>query len=93
VIVTSDNPKDENPSAIAREIGDGVEAVGGSHEVIVDRVAAIEKGVDSLGRRSAAMLVAGKGPETFQIIQGAHVPHSDRAVLESLGFERRDSEA
>jgi UDP-N-acetylmuramoyl-L-alanyl-D-glutamate--2,6-diaminopimelate ligase len=78
-IVTSDNPRTEDPQAI---IGDILEGMAGKSEVVLDRAKAIEGAV----RRAQAgdvILVAGKGHEQYQEIDGIRHPFSDAAVVRS----------
>jgi len=84
-ILTSDNPKHEDPEAILDEIEAGLRPTGGRWERVVDRAEAIGRAV---GRAESGdvVLVAGKGHETYQIVGAAFVPYSDRSVFEGLGF-------
>jgi UDP-N-acetylmuramoyl-L-alanyl-D-glutamate--2,6-diaminopimelate ligase len=75
VIVTDDNPRSEAPAAIRAEILAG--AVGATE--IGDRAEAIQKAVAMLNAGDA-LLIAGKGHETGQIIKGVVHPFSDQAV-------------
>ena len=84
-ILTMDNPKHEAPETIIDEIALGLRPTGGAMETIVDRARAIEHAVERVGPTDA-ILVAGKGHETYQIIGDQFVPHSDAAILEALGF-------
>ncbi len=72
VIVTDDNPRSENPSDIRAAI---LAACPGAVE-IGDRGAAILEGVSRL-KKGDALLIAGKGHETGQIIKGKTIPFSD----------------
>jgi len=85
VILTSDNPKSEDPMAILDQIAAGVRRGGGEPERVVDRRVAIEASVAE-SRAGDVVLIAGKGHETYQIIGAEFVPHSDRDVLASMGF-------
>jgi UDP-N-acetylmuramoyl-L-alanyl-D-glutamate--2,6-diaminopimelate ligase len=76
VIVTDDNPRSENPAAIRAAI---LAAAGGAAE-IGDRRAAIRAAIAEL-RRGDALLVAGKGHETGQIIGDRIVPFSDHEAV------------
>ncbi len=68
VILTSDNPRTEDPLAILAEIEEGVHAAGTRpHAVEPDRRAAIDLAV-GLARRGDLVLVAGKGHEDYQIV-------------------------
>ncbi len=76
-IVTSDNPRSEDPQRIIAEILGGMTA--GNHEIIVERAAAIERAI-GLARQCDTVLLAGKGHEDYQEIDGAKHPFSDMAV-------------
>lgn len=67
VIITSDNPRTEDPNAILDEIESGFSRGFKRFEKIVDRRSAIERGV-SLLEKDGILVVAGKGHETYQII-------------------------
>ena len=83
-IVTDDNPRGEDPAAIRRAI---LAACPGAIE-IGDRADAIRRGLAML-RAGDALLLAGKGHETGQIVAGRTLPFSDadvaRAALAELG--------
>ncbi|MEQ1707619.1 MAG: UDP-N-acetylmuramoyl-L-alanyl-D-glutamate--2,6-diaminopimelate ligase [Terricaulis sp.] len=84
VIVTDDNPRSEDPAAIRAQILRGAPQAS----EIADRARAIGEAI-SLLRPGDAVLIAGKGHETGQIIKGVTHPFSDqdvaRAALETLG--------
>jgi UDP-N-acetylmuramoyl-L-alanyl-D-glutamate--2,6-diaminopimelate ligase len=83
-IITSDNPRKEDPAAI---VGDIMEGFAGqeSFEVVLDRRAAIETGIQRTGRKDV-LLIAGKGHEAYQILKETIVPFDDReTVREILG--------
>lgn len=92
VVVTDDNPRDEDPTAIRREILAGAAEVGGDAQVveIADRRDAIRHAV-AWARPGDVVLIAGKGHETGQRGGGRVRPFDDRvelaAALEAL--ERR----
>jgi UDP-N-acetylmuramoyl-L-alanyl-D-glutamate--2,6-diaminopimelate ligase len=77
VIVTSDNPRGEDPMAILREVEKGFR--GSSHEVYVDRESAIRRAVELAGPDDL-ILVAGKGHEDYQEIKGERHPFDDVRV-------------
>lgn len=79
VILTSDNPRDENPEAILDEIEAGM--AGRAHLRIADRAEAIRRAVWQLGEGDI-LLVAGKGHEAYQEIRGVKQHFSDRERLE-----------
>jgi UDP-N-acetylmuramoyl-L-alanyl-D-glutamate--2,6-diaminopimelate ligase/murE/murF fusion protein len=80
VILTSDNPRDEDPEAILDEIEAGM--AGCAHLRIADRAEAIKQAVDGLGKGDI-LLVAGKGHEQYQEAGGRKLHFSDRECLES----------
>lgn len=84
VVVTSDNPRTEDPEAIIREVVPGVqaglrEAGRGRYVVHVDRRAAIEEAVRT-AQPGDLVLIAGKGHENYQIIGKNKHPFDDRVV-------------
>ena len=76
VLLTSDNPRGEDPLEIIRQIAKGMEK---GHEVEVDRAGAIGKAVADADARDV-VLVAGKGHEDYQEIAGKRTPFSDEAA-------------
>ena len=80
-IVTSDNPRTENPRKIIDDILKGMDK--NKVQVIVeeDRKKAIQWALQNAGQKDI-VLVAGKGHETYQIIGNSRTPFSDRAVIE-----------
>lgn len=77
-IVTSDNPRSEEPDAIIKEIVSGMKGL--DYEVISDRRAAIQKAVDT-AKKGDVIIVAGKGHEDYQIIGKERRHFDDRQVL------------
>ncbi len=82
VIVSSDNPRSEDPELIAREVVEGIPA-GSSYEIMVDRGRAIERAIDIATSRDV-VVIAGKGHETYQIFAHETIDFDDRAVARSL---------
>lgn len=81
VILTSDNPRSENPETILREMEKGVEPQNKKKSLsITDRKEAI-KAACSLANAGDIILVAGKGHEKYQEIQGVKHPFDDMEVL------------
>jgi UDP-N-acetylmuramyl tripeptide synthase len=76
VIVTSDNPRSEEPNAIIAQVMAGV---SGDAEAIEDRQVAIFSAVHH-ARAGDVVLLAGKGHETYQEIAGVRHPFSDLEV-------------
>jgi UDP-N-acetylmuramoyl-L-alanyl-D-glutamate--2,6-diaminopimelate ligase len=73
-LVTSDNPRSEDPAAIAAEVVDGLDL-----EVELDRRRAIERVLES-ARPGDVVVIAGKGHEQGQEIAGRKLPFDDREV-------------
>jgi UDP-N-acetylmuramoyl-L-alanyl-D-glutamate--2,6-diaminopimelate ligase len=90
-VITSDNPRSEEPLAIIEEIQQG--AQDGSAEWIVepDRRRAIEKAV-ALARPGDFVLIAGKGHETYQIFRDYTIHFDDREVARETLKRRTEDE-
>ncbi len=81
VIFTSDNPRDEDPIEIIKEMQKGVGPAEAKKTIVmVDREEAI-KTACMLAREKDIILVAGKGHETYQEVRGVKRPFDDREVL------------
>jgi UDP-N-acetylmuramyl-tripeptide synthetase len=80
VLVTSDNPRSEDPAAIVAAIIAGREE---ALEVELDRALAIRKAIADAGPRDC-VLIAGKGHEAVQIIGTQHIPFSDVDVAAQI---------
>jgi UDP-N-acetylmuramoyl-L-alanyl-D-glutamate--2,6-diaminopimelate ligase len=77
VIVTSDNPRGEEPGAIASEIVHGIRDTGNRrYSVELDRAAAIAAAIDAAGAGDV-VLIAGKGHESYQETAGVRQPFLD----------------
>ncbi len=89
-IVTNDNPRTEDPEAIARQVTEGFRE--GAHEVILDRRAAIARAFD-IARKGDVVLLAGKGHEDYQIFRDQTIHFDDRQVAsELLAYRGRGEE-
>jgi len=86
VIVTSDNPRSEDPLAIIAAVSAGIAEI---HETEPDRARAIEKAV-SEAAPADVVLIAGKGHENYQEIAGKRLPFSDAAVA-GAALARRET--
>ena len=84
LILTSDNPRFEDPDAIIREMEAGLDTAAQVRVLcITDRLSAI-KTACRLARRGDVVLVAGKGHEDYQEVRGVKHPFDDREVLRTL---------
>ncbi|MEE9367862.1 MAG: UDP-N-acetylmuramoyl-L-alanyl-D-glutamate--2,6-diaminopimelate ligase [Pontiella sp.] len=81
-IITSDNPRDEDPGVIASEIIAGYTDQDG-FEVVLDRREAIKVALLKIGRKDI-LLVAGKGHEFYQEFKDTTVPFDDREIVREL---------
>ncbi|KIL34647.1 UDP-N-acetylmuramoylalanyl-D-glutamate--2,6-diaminopimelate ligase [Cohnella kolymensis] len=82
LIVTSDNPRTEDPIAILHDIEAGLKEAGVQeqrYELVPDRRAAIQKAVE-MASPGDVVLIAGKGHETYQLISGVTHDFDDRLV-------------
>lgn len=90
IIITSDNPRSENPISIIEDILRGIpEKSGESKRVYVepDRKKAIKMGIELMDGRDI-FLIAGKGHEDYQIIGEKIVPFSDREIARNFVREK-----
>ena len=91
VILTSDNPRSEEPKAIISEMYAGIPEAGQAKVCqIVDRKTGIEEAVKR-SRPGDIILIAGKGHESYQEIQGERFPFDDCQVLRQIFRELKES--
>ena len=83
-VITADNPKGEDPRAIAEAVARGVRAMGGHYRVELDRAQAVRWALDSAGEGDVVLL-AGKGHERYQFTAQGAVPCSDLELVLSGG--------
>ena len=87
-IITTDNPRSEKPEDIISEIEAGASKTKGKYEIIVDRKEAIAKAVKMMNKKDI-VIIAGKGHETYQEINGEKIPFDEREIVkESLGEKK-----
>ena len=82
-IITSDNPRSEDPLDIIGEIEEGLYDTAASYSVTADRRSAIMRAV-MLARPGDIVVVAGKGHETYQIVGNCKKHFDDREILREL---------
>ena len=80
VIVTSDNPRTENPRAIINDILEGMKNSPVPVEVIENRIEAIKKCVQ-IAQKGDIIVLAGKGHETYQILNEGTIHLDEREVV------------
>ncbi|SEF77692.1 UDP-N-acetylmuramoylalanyl-D-glutamate--2,6-diaminopimelate ligase [Caloramator fervidus] len=79
-IVTSDNPRSEDPEKIIQDILPGVESTGCPYKVIVDRKEAIKYALMN-ANEGDVIVIAGKGHETYQIIKDKVIPFDEKEIV------------
>lgn len=88
-VITSDNPRGEDPLAIIAEIEEGAHAAGGGYEVEPDRRTAIGRALGR-ARPGDVVVIAGKGHEDYQILGDRAIRFSDleaaEEALRALGY-------
>ncbi len=82
-IITSDNPRNENPEEIAEQIEKGIKKTKGKYEVIIDRREAIKQAIKMANRRDIIVL-AGKGHELEQEMNGEKKPFDERKIIKEI---------
>jgi UDP-N-acetylmuramoyl-L-alanyl-D-glutamate--2,6-diaminopimelate ligase len=91
-IITSDNPRSEDPHAIISEVEAGLKETGTEkYEIEPDRKKAILKALQ-IGREGDYILVAGKGHEDYQILGENIISFDDRLVIKDLLQEMGEAE-
>ena len=89
-IITSDNPRTEDPKKIVKQIEEGIKKTNGKYEVVVDRTEAIEHAIKMANKRDIIVL-AGKGHEPYQEINGEKYPFDERIIVKEI-IEKIDGE-
>jgi UDP-N-acetylmuramoyl-L-alanyl-D-glutamate--2,6-diaminopimelate ligase len=79
-IITSDNPRSEEPKQITKEVEEGIKKTKGKYKVIVDRKKAIEHALRT-AQKNDLVLIAGKGHETYQVLKDGKIHFDDREVV------------
>ncbi|MBV9746864.1 MAG: UDP-N-acetylmuramoyl-L-alanyl-D-glutamate--2,6-diaminopimelate ligase, partial [Acidobacteriia bacterium] len=91
VVLTSDNPRSEDPIAIMNDALVGIQRVDVPRIVEPDRAVAIARAIQE-AREGDIVILAGKGHETYQILKDQTIPFDDRAVarevLRSYGYRK-----
>ena len=92
IIVTSDNPRKEDPMEIIGDITAAIDQAGGAYQVIQDREAAIRYAMDH-GEKDDIILIAGKGHETYQLIGERKIHFDDRETVRKIALEMQAAAA
>lgn len=83
VVVTSDNPRFEDPFAIISQIESGIRNEFSNYEIVEDRRDAINKAL-KMASKGDVVVIAGKGHEKYQIVKDRTLPFDDCAVAREL---------
>ena len=90
-ILTSDNPRTEDPMKILAAIEEGIKPTGGQYVVIENRREAIRYALET-AEEGDIIVLAGKGHETYQEINGVKNPFDEKVVVQELLEELRAQE-
>lgn len=82
-VVTSDNPRTEDPEKIVSEVVEGVKMGGCEYTVVTNRFEAIEYALDH-AQKDDVVLLAGKGHETYQILADRTINFDEREIVHKL---------
>lgn len=82
-IVTSDNPRTEDPQKIVDQVEKGVQQTNCDYKVIVNRFSAIEYALDH-AQKNDIILLAGKGHETYQVLGRDTIHFDEREIVQKL---------
>ncbi len=82
-IITSDNPRTEEPEEIIKDIEIGIKKTNGKYECIVDRVEAIRKAI-SMAKKNDIIVLAGKGHEQYQEINKKRYPFDENKIVNEI---------
>ena len=82
-IITSDNPRTEKPEEIVKQIEAGIKKTKGNYTVIVDRIEAIKAAIN-MAQKNDMIILAGKGHETYQEINGKKFPFDERTIIKKI---------
>lgn len=82
-IITSDNPRTEDPKKIIEQIENGIKKTKGNYEVVEDRVEAIRRAI-KMANKKDIIILAGKGHEPYQEINGVKHPFDERIIVRDI---------
>ena len=89
-ILTSDNPRTEDPMLILQSIEEGMKKTDGQYVMIENRREAIRYALE-MGEEGDVIILAGKGNETYQDIMGVKRPFDEKIVVQELLEEMRNN--
>ena len=84
VFITSDNPREEDPIEITKDVEEGAKEINKTnYKVVVDRKEAIKEAIASANKKDV-VLIAGKGHENYQIIGRTKIHFDDREIASDI---------
>ena len=90
-IITSDNPRNEEPEEIIKEIEGGIKKTKANYKVIVDRREAIKKAIE-MANKLDIVVIAGKGHEMYQEIKGELKEFDEKKIILEIVDELKKKE-
>ena len=82
-IITTDNPRTEDPNAIVAQIEEGMKKTKGKYSVVVDRTEAIKEAI-KMATKMDIIVLSGKGHETYQEINGKKNHYDEREIIKKI---------
>lgn len=82
-IITSDNPRTEDPEKIVKQIEEGMKKTNGKYICIVDRIEAIKHAI-KMANKNDIIILAGKGHEPYQEINGVKHSFDERVIVNNI---------
>lgn len=82
-VITSDNPRNEDPNKILRDVEKGLENTNAIYKIISDRRDAIEYAL-AIAEQDDIVMVAGKGHETYQILKNKTIHFDDLEIIKEF---------
>jgi len=82
-IITSDNPRNEEPLKIIGDIKKGIGSGSKNYRIVLDRFEAIRQGLE-IASKGDIVVIAGKGHETYQFLKDVTIPFDDRDVVRKI---------
>ena len=82
-IITSDNPRTEDPTEIVKQIEEGMKTTKGKYICIVDRIEAIKYAI-KMANKNDIIILARKGHEPYQEINGKKYPFDERIIVNDI---------
>lgn len=82
-IITSDNPRTEDPETIISQIEEGIKKTKGNYECITNRTEAIKKAI-KMANKNDIIVLAGKGHESYQEINNQKIDYDERKIVKEI---------